>query len=82
MFTRSKLPKYKDTRPIRTRAHDAPLLRVPKYKKASSMKALAFKDSIEWNRLPTEIRSIEDKEKFKDVQRIALKKLVKLAGLG
>ena len=82
MFNRAQTPKYCDMRLIHTRAHDAPLLNVPKYKKASSMKALAFKGSIEWNKLPTDVRNIVDKEKFKDIQRIALKKLVKNAGLG
>ena len=61
---------------------DAALLKVPKFKKSTSRKAVIYKGSVEWNRLDSKVRNIEPKDKFKEVQRIGLKILVDRAGLG
>ena len=63
-------------------AHDATLLKVPKYKKATSRKALAYKGSMDWNKLDVKVRNVDCRDKFKDIQKTALKLLVDRAGLG
>ena len=56
---------YIDPRGINTRAHGAPILVVPRCKTGQAQRAVGYRSSTAWNRLPPEIRNEKKCKGFK-----------------
>ena len=69
MFNRIDRSDLVDNRPIRTRAHDAPLFRVDIPKNETFKRSVAYAGSTKWNALPTEMRNIKSTAVFKNTQK-------------
>ena len=62
---RSTNSEYLDPRGINTRAHGAPTLVVPKCRRGQAQRAVGFRSSTAWNRLPPDIRNQKKRKGFK-----------------
>ena len=65
MYKRSKIDKYLDKADIQTRAHAAPLFKIPKSDTKTFDKSILIKGGTEWNNLPVEKRNIGTYNTFK-----------------
>ena len=69
MYNRSVKTELMDVRPIRTRAHDAPLFKVAVPKNETYKRSVMFLGATKWNSLPADTRNIKNLAAFKDKQR-------------
>ena len=65
MFSRSREMSYHDTTVRTTRQADAVLLRAPTAKTTKYMRAPIYRGSVEWNKIPHQIRNIRTRLGFK-----------------
>ena len=64
MHKRSSRNELLDCRDIRTRAHDAPLLKVKVLRNEAYKQSVEYSGAVLWNSLPTETRSIKNDDLF------------------
>ena len=69
MFKRSKIRNSLDKSNIRTRAHTAPLFKIPKSDTKAFDRSILVKGGLEWNNLPAHTRNIETYDSFKLSQK-------------
>ena len=69
MFKRTKIYEYLDRTNIKTRAHAAPLFKIPKSDTKTFDKCILLKGGNEWNSLPIEMRNKETYDSFKLSQK-------------
>ena len=72
MYKRLSKPNLRDTRNIRTRAHDAPLLKLNVPKVEAYKRSIEYAGSLQWNNLPKEERNINSYEAFKKRQKLLM----------
>ena len=69
MFKRLNRIDLRDIRDIRTRAHDAPLFKVPIPKLEAFKRSMVYAGSVQWNSLPADVRNIKSYHAFKAKQK-------------
>ena len=74
IYHRKDHVQYLDTRPLPTRAHQAPKFLIPNYNITQFKMSLLYKGSNLWNNLPNDIKNIDNflafKEKIKELSKI------------
>ena len=76
MYKRSKIDTYLDKAEIQTRAHTAPLFKIPKSDTKTYDKSILVKGGTEWNSLSAEIRNKDTYNNFKLHQKCWLYSMV------
>ena len=69
MFKRTIAGDYLDKAEIRTRAHAAPLFKLPRSDTKVFDRSIIIKGGTEWNNLSVDIRNIKTYDKFKLSQK-------------
>ena len=69
MFKRAKNDEYLDKADIRTRAHNAPLFKIPKSDTKTFDRSILVKGGTEWNSLSAQTRNIASYNSFKFAQK-------------
>ena len=76
MFSRKGDRERMDRKEVRTRAHDGPLFKVKTPRVETYKRAVEYAGSVQWNKLPAEVRNIIDVNEFKRHQKNFLKKSI------
>ena len=74
--TRTLNPNNLDTRPIYTRVHGLPLLKVSHPKSTKFTKSVGYKSAILWNSQPNHLRAITNYAAFKSTTKIIYKNVI------